>query len=243
MAKKTDSDREGPSPSDVFQLRDGDPQLERHPGAWLIVQGIRYLHAVDEAGMLAYRHVVELLKTREDVPTLFVEALATADEHDIPLRWGLLYLLADLEDPATVDIFLSAAAAALPTRPADGHGCTGVRDGEMLIRTMAIAGLARVPGKAEAIEQGLFALLRKLEERALRIEVVKALLKRNPRNGERIREILPEDDRFMLYLRCADEKELALEVERAEVKEKLARAPRLDRSNLAPSAACHCKVN
>jgi hypothetical protein len=46
----------------------------------------------------------------------------------------------------------------------------------------------------------------------------------------------------MLYLRCADEKELTLEVDRQEVKERLALAPRLDQANIAPIASCDCKV-
>ena len=60
--------------------------------------------------------------------------------------------------------------------------------------------------------------------------------------GEQIREFLPEEQRFMLYLRCADEKELTVEVDRPEVKERLALAPRLDQANVAPIALCDCKV-
>jgi hypothetical protein len=242
MKKETQSDRRNPSESDVFQLRNGDLALERHSGSWLISQGIRYLHAVDEQGILSYRRVVELLKARDDSAKVFAEVFAAADQHDVPLRWAILYLLADLEHPAAAEVFLKAAAEVLPKAPESSQGCTTVRDGEMLVGTMAINGLARVPAKDGTIEKALFTLLRKLEEPALRVEVVKNLLKLNSKHGEQIRELLPEEQRFMLYLRCADEKELTLEVDRQEVKERLALAPRLDQANIAPIASCDCKV-
>jgi hypothetical protein len=243
MKKESAADQRDPDRGDLFHLRNQEPSLERTPGSWLIAQGIRHLHAVDEAGIQAYRHVVELLKARDDAPKLVAEALAAADTHDIPLRWALLYLLADLEHPSAADVFLGAASQTLPKAPERGQGCTTIRDWEVLVRTMAIAGLARVPARDERVEKGLFTLLRKLEEPALRVEVVKALLKIDTKNGERIREILPDDQRFMLYLRRAEERELMVEIDRQDGKDKLARAPRIDQPRTAPTADCHCEVN
>lgn len=234
-----ETDKQGSEQGDRFEPRSRD-RNERTPDAWLIAQGIRHLHAVDDAGVQEYKHAVELLKARESAPKLVEVALLAADPHDIPLRWALLYLLSDLEHPSSDEVFVRAASQPLP-EGLRGQGCTTIRDGEILVRTMAIAGLARVPDTDRRVEKGLLSLLRKLEEPALRIEVVKALVKLNPTNGEVIRETLPEDQRFMLYLRCADKKELSIEIDRQDGKDKLARPPRFDRPRTTPHATCQCE--
>jgi len=234
------TDKQGSDQKDQFEPRNHN-RIERTPDSWLIAQGIRHLHSVDDAGMQEYRHAVQLLKTRDGAPKLVEIALREADPHDIPLRWALLYLLADLEHPSADEVFMRAASQAIPDAPRGDQGCTTIRDGEILVRTMAIAGLARVPDTDANVEKALFTLLRKLEEPALRVEIVKALVKLNPKNGEVIREILPEDQRFMLYLRCADKKELSVKSDRQDGKDKLARAPLFDQPRTTPHATCHCE--
>ena len=214
--------------------------FNRDAVAWLVGQGIRHLNAADADGEHALLRVRELLQRADAASATIAQALHDCAQDDHSLRWSLLYLLDGLDDPRAAEVFYRAAAEPVPAADRYPRGCETPRDGEVLVRTMAIAGLARrARGDAKAADM-LFKLLEAQPERALRVETVKALMAADPGHAERIRALLPQELHFALELKTVRAEALAVEHETSRV-DGAVRAPVLDGTRVAPkSTRCGC---
>ncbi|HYJ04162.1 MAG TPA: hypothetical protein VEX43_03450 [Chthoniobacterales bacterium] len=214
--------------------------LDRDAVAWLAGQGIRYLHAANADEEMSFKRTVELLQRMPGATAAIAQAFHETSREDHSLRWALLYLLAEVGDASAAEIFFKAAAEPVPSRDRYPQGCETPRDGEVLVRTMAIAGLARtVPDNKDATEL-LYKLLAAQPERALRIETVKALMALDPRAAGRIKETLPKELHFVTDLTKVRAEALAVEHETKTI-DKARLAPQLGAKPSSPrSSCCRC---
>jgi hypothetical protein len=203
--------------------------------AWLIGQGVRHLNTADKEGELAYQRVVELLRRGADDLLDTVAALLRAQTGDAPLRWCLLHILSDAADAKAADFLLDAALEKLPERTPD-EGCEGLRDAELLVRTMAVHGLRRIAGRHREAAEHLIRFIAQRPDRAILIEAVK--LAGELRLTEKVREILPKEQHWMLDIRRARTEEVFVEPEREDGKERGFTPPRRGALYTAPHAAC-----
>lgn len=215
--------------------------FHRDPVAWLVGQGIRHLNATDADGELGLMRVIELLRVSGTASATIDQALHDCDDDDHSLRWSLLYLLDAVDEARAAEVFFRAAAEPVPSADRYPRGCETPRDGEVLVRTMAVAGLAR-RARQDADAVGLlFKLLEAQPERALRVEAVKALLAVDPQLAERIRSMLPKDLHFALELKQVRAEVLAVEHEPLTRADTVQRGPELGSKRRAPkSSRCDC---
>jgi hypothetical protein len=226
---------------------DSTPQhriFDRDTVTWLAGEGIRYLHAADEREEIAYRRTVELLQKMPEATAAIGQAFHDVPHDDYSLRWALLYLLAEMNDVSAAKVFYKAAAEPVPSRDRYPQGCETPRDGEVFVRTMAIAGLARVGARDKGVIDLLYRLLEAQPERALRIETVKALRSLDPNSIERIRNALPEELQFAVDITQVRAEALAVEHEN-KLADATRFAPELGKKASSPRASCcnrpeHC---
>ena len=215
--------------------------FHRDPVAWLVGQGIRHLNAADADGELGLLRVTELLRASGTASAAIGQALHDCDPDDHSLRWSLLYLLDAVDDAHAAEVFFRAAAEPVPAADRYPRGCETPRDGEVLVRTMAVAGLARRARKDADAVGLLFKLLEAQPERALRVEAVKALLAADAQLAERIRSMLPQELHFALELKHVRAEVLAVEHEPVTRADVVQRGPELGSRRRAPkSTRCDC---
>jgi hypothetical protein len=215
--------------------------FNRDPVAWLVGQGIRHLNAADAEGELGLMRVIELLRSSGTASAAIGQALHDSPQDDHSLRWSLLYLLAEVDEARSAEVFFRAAAEPVPSADHYKRGCETPRDGEVLVRTMAIAGLARRARQDKDAVHLLFKLLEAQPERALRVEAVKALLAVDAQHAERIRSMLPQELHFALDLKRVRAEVLAVEHEPVSRSDSTPRGPELGSKRRAPkSTRCDC---
>lgn len=189
---------------------------------------------------MAFKRTVELLEKMPEAAAAIVQAFHDAPREDHSLRWALLYLLAEVGGPSAAEMFFKAAAEPVPSRDRYPQGCETPRDGEVLVRTMAIAGLARTGPKNKNAIELLYKLLEAQPERALRIETVKALMAVDPNAAGRIKETLPKELHFAIGITKVRAEALAVEHETKAI-DKARLAPKLGTRPSSPrSSPCNC---
>lgn len=204
--------------------------------AWLVGQAVRALNTAGKEGELEYQRVVELLRRcgkdlLETVTSLFQQA----HSGDTPLRWSLLYVLGDAGDGSAADFLVRTALARLPEAK-ENEGCEGPRDVEMLVHTMAVHAIQRVAERHPEVSEQILKIVSERPERPILIEAVKAAA--NLGLKEKVSEILPKEDHWILDIRQARTEELFAEPEREDGKERGFTPPKSGLQYTAPQAAC-----
>lgn len=204
--------------------------------AWLVGEAVARVHADDGEGQGGFKRAVELLG-RLEATGAFGALLKAVPREDVPLRWSLLYVLAEVGDMRAAELF--ARVAGEPIRgERDPAACESEYDGEVLVRTMAIEGLARLAARDRALVDLLHNVLETQPEPALRIEAVKAILAAAPDEAKRLKKTLPEDLQFALTLKRVRAQTLAVEYEATGV-DAVRPMPSLDRTSLSPTTRTH----
>jgi hypothetical protein len=133
--------------SDTLETGGARRPFDHSATAWLVGQGVRYLNTDDKEGELAYQRVVELLRhCAEDLVETVTGLLRAAPAGDAPLRWCLLHVLGDAAGPRAAELLVQLAIERLPESNVD-EGCEGLRDAELLVRTMAVHAMGRIAGR------------------------------------------------------------------------------------------------
>lgn len=200
---------------------DGDPV------SWLIGEAVARLHAEDEQGRNGYRRAVELL-ARLDSAKAFGAVLKAVPRDDVPLRWSLLYLLAETGDLRAADLFAKVAAEPIRVKR-HPTACETAYDGELLVRVRAIRGLAQLAARDRALVERLYEVLERQTAPSLRIEAVKGILAADAGEAKRLKKALPKELHFALTLEIVDPKSLSAEVDAGAVESKPP-PPGLDRT-------------
>ena len=203
---------------------------------WLLGEAVRHLNSTDQEGALSYQRVVELLRRcskdlLETVGGLFRQERSGG----AGVRWNLLYVLGDAADAGAAEFLVSAALEKLPEANPD-HGCEGPRDVEMLVSTMAIQALHRIAGRHPEASEALLKIVAAQPARPLLVEAVKAATELGLK--DKVREILPEDSRWILEIRRVRIGEVFADPEREDGKERGFTPPRTGALYTAPRVGC-----
>jgi hypothetical protein len=214
----------------------GDRPFDRSATAWLIGQGVRALNTADKEGELAYQHVVEILRQRgTELMDTVVGLFRQANSGDAPLRWNLLHVLGDAGDPGAADFLVRTALNQLP-EPNPDQCCEGSRDMEILVGTMAIHGLGRIAKRNPDSAEAILKIVSARPARPLLVEAVKVATELGLK--EKVREILPKEEHWILDIRRARTEEVFAEPEREDGKERGFTPPRAGALNTAPKGPC-----
>lgn len=223
--------------SDTLQVVDSPRLFDRAATAWLLGQAVRYLNTADKEGELAYARIVEVLRrcASMDLVETMNGLLRQVRSGDSSLRWCLLYVLGDAGDRGAADFLLHAALRPLPEAK-DEPGCQSDRDMEILVATMAIHALRNVAGRHPGVAEHVLKIVSARPVRPLLVEAVKVAGELGLK--DRLREILPKEDHWMLDIRKARIEEFFAEPERQDGKERGFTPPRSGSLYTAPHAGC-----
>jgi len=232
--------------TDSLELVLPDPVVLKTPTHWLIDQAFAALNAEGERAAVAYKHVAEILKTRKDAAETLLRVAQSSPAEDIGRRWCAYYIAGDIGDKAAAEPLYRAAASALPEHGKDGkcgetRGCEGPRDGEVLVRTMAVEALQRVAERHEEARGYVLELIAAQPDRAILIVAVKAAraLGLSVEAGKR----LNKDDRWMLDIKMVPVQEVMAEPERADDSVLGYMPPGRGVKQDVPAADCCCTPN
>lgn len=216
----------------------GRRHFDADASSWLVGEAIARLHSEDCEGQGGYQRAVELLALL-DAASSVGAVFNAAPREDVPLRWSLLYVLAEADDPKAAELFAHIAIEPIRVER-DPKVCESLYDGEVLIRTMAIEGLGRLAARDAGIIDLLHKVLEAQPDRALRVEAVRAILAAAPKEVERLKKTLPEELHFALTLKHVRAQSLAVEYEASAV-DKVRAMPSLDRTSARPTTHnCVC---
>gem|GEM_PF-1977106 len=232
---KSDSPRQG----DRLGLGDPMRPFGDSTTGWLLSQAMHGMHAVDAQGRHAYRQAVAALRERsgELLATLKqIEDRLSPDSYLV--EWSLHYILADLEDPALIPTLVATAVRKVAERNRDMQACERPEDSQVLVQIMAVEALERLVKREK--QQAIRALLEVVEAQphlAVRQPAVQTLLQADPTLAEKLRELLPEGQRFILDLKRVPVEYLNAPIHPAEFRPCPARpgaAPRLKEHRTSP---------
>jgi len=224
---------------DRLEVDAGNRPFDISATAWLVGQGVRHLNTADKEGELAYARVVELLRRySEDLLETVTGLFRQAKSGDTPLRWSLLYVLADAGDEGATDFLVRTALEQLPEANAD-QGCEGSRDAEMLVCTMAVHALQRVARRHPKVSDQLLTIVSAKPARPILIEAVKVANELGLE--DKVRDLLPKEDHWILDIRQARTEELFAEPEREDGKERGFTPPKTGLQYTAPQIACRTR--
>ncbi len=223
--------------SDRSEGRDGPRYFDHSAVGWLVGEAVRHLNGEGKEAELAYQRAIELLRAREDTSEEIMQASRRVVHDDIGMRWSLLHVLGDIGHARTAGFLVEAALARLPEHDPK-MGCEGPRDNEVLIATMAVEALQRVAAANKDAADMLLKVVDARPARPILVEGVKAAVALGLR--ERLREVLPKEDHWMIDLRRARVEELHAEPEREDGKERGFTPPRGRDLHTGPSlCGCH----
>lgn len=207
--------------------------------AWLVGQAVRALNSADKEGELAYRRASELLRRCDDLVDTVKGLSHATPAGDAPLRWCLLYVLGDAADAKGGEFLVRTALEKLPERNPD-EGCEGQRDCELLVRTMAIHAVGMIAERHREAGEFVLKLVSERPDRVLLIEAVKVGVELGL--ADKIRDMLPKEDHWILDIRRARAEELHAEPEREDGKERSFTPPKRGALYTAPhGGCCSCK--
>ena len=222
--------------SDTLEIGGARRPFDHSATAWLVGQGVRYLNTDDKEGELAYQRVIELLRhCAEDLVETVTGVIRGASSGDAPLRWCLLHVLGDAGGPRAADFLVQLSIERLPEKNFD-EGCEGLRDAELLVRTMAVHAVGRIAGRYPETKEQVLKIVSARPDRALLIEACKVAGDLGLK--ERAREILRPDEHWMLDIRRARTEEVFVEPERDDGKERGFTPPRSEAERTSPSLVC-----
>jgi hypothetical protein len=224
--------------SDGLEVTPGDRPFDLSATAWLVGQGVQYLNAEGEEGKHGYGRVTEVLAGRADAVNTITQLARKTARTDVPLRWSLIYLLGDVGDAAAGEFLTRVALEALPARE-EQRGCEGPRDGELLIRTIAVEALQRVAVRHPETAELLLRVAAEHPDRAVLIEAVKAAVQLGLR--DKVREVLGEKDSWILDIRQVRAEEIGADPERKDTGERGFTPPKMPSQATTPVAPCRTR--
>lgn len=206
---------------------------------WLLGQAVRYLNSAGKDAEFEYARVVEVLLGCGPDPLETVQrTFQQLKGGDSTLRWSLLYVLGDAADEAAADFLLDVALRDLP-EPADSASCEGERDMEVLVATGAVCALHSVAKRHPSAADHVLKLVSARPAQPILVEAVKVATDLGL--GEKVRDLLADEDRWILDIRGARPQELFADPEREDIVERGFTPPRSGVHYTAPKAdRCDC---
>jgi hypothetical protein len=190
--------------SDTLTVRESPGAPGDDETTWLLGQCIRLAHSAGQRSHDEYRNVIRLLLRDPRAAVVAVDRWIEAAPHDPMLRWSLLYVLAELEDGACLELLERQALRQMPERLRRQGVCEQSADYEELVAVMAIEGVVRLAaaGDTDAV-QALLRIITRQDRRSLRRPAAVGLVSVLPEFRQRVKELLPESEHYVLDLRPA----------------------------------------
>ncbi len=212
--------------------------FDKSATAWLFGQAVRYLNTATKEGEFEYTRVVEVLRhCTGDLLQSVTGIFRQIKGGDTTLRWNLLYVLGDVGDESAAEFLVGAALKPLPEKK-EGEGCESDRDMEMLVSTGAVHALHRVAARHPQAADQVLKIISKRPARPILIEAVKVAAELGLM--EKVQDLLPKEDHWILGIRRARPQELFAESERDDGKERGFTPPKSGSLYTAPSVV-RCK--
>ena len=204
--------------SDNLEVKEGIRPFDKSPTGWLLGQAVRYLNIAGEVGECEYARVVEVLRQcnsgmLEAVTSIYRQVKGG----DSMLRWNLLYVLGDVSDESAADFLVTTALNPLPEKM-DSECCESGRDMEILVSTGAIHALHRIAKRHPRAADHILKIISERPDRSILIEAVKVAAELGLK--EKVHDMLPKEDHWILGIRRARHQELFAEPEREDGKER-----------------------
>jgi HEAT repeat protein len=223
---------------DCLELERGRQWFGTSESTWIVGQAIRYLNSDDPSDERDYQHAVSLLRAHKEGVRALAQ-LAHDTSQDPTLRWNLIYLLGDAGDTHSIKPLISAALEKLPEQVQE-NGCEGPFDTELLNRTMAIEALVALSRRHKEAAEGIVKIVSAGPARPVLIEAVKAAVDLGLQ--DRVRELLPEDERRILDIKRISFREVNADSEREDGREVGFTPPKHRSLHTAPHT-CGCQEN
>lgn len=205
---------------------------------WLLGEAVRHLHSADREGEASYKRAVEQLSRSGNDLVETVAALSRqAGSYASALRWSLLHVLGDAGRADAAKYLVSAALEKLPEE--DREHCESIRDTEVLVRTMAVEALGKVARRYSEASSALLEVVKAQPARAVLIEAAKVAAELGLQ--DKVREMLPEAERWILDIRRVKAHEVVADPEREDGKERSFTPPKMGELYTAPRVSCCSK--
>lgn len=182
---------------DKLELQKSRSSIDYTPDVWLIKQAVIYLNSSGEQAEQLYTRVIEQLIKSETADAI-IQLVRTTPNTDVTLKWSLLYILGDVKSITSAKWMTQYALEQLPAR---GQSCEGPRDGELLLRTMAIESIKKIALQYSDTSEYVLRMVAARPDTAVLIEAVKAAIELGLK--EKLQEILAKEDHWMLDIRKA----------------------------------------
>lgn len=222
--------------SDSLEVKAVVRPFDRSATGWLLGQAVHYLNTADKGGEFEYARVVEVLRRCSgDLLETVNEIFLQVKGGDTSLRWNLLYVLGDVGDGSAANFLAGTALNPLPEKK-DDEGCESARDMEMLVSTGAVHALHRVATRHPQATDHVLKIISERPARPILIEAVKVAGELGLR--EKVQELLPKEDHWILDIRQARPQELFAEAEREDGKERGFTPPKSGSLYTAPNVVC-----
>ncbi len=221
---------------DSLEAREAERYFDHSAEAWLVSKALDHLQADegDTEGQHHYRQSIDLLGRCTPAAETVAQIFRRVPAHDVPLRWSLLYVLADVGDPKSLDLFAEVAAEPIRTIDRDPQVCESPEDGERLVRSMAVEGIARLTDRVEGAQRALESIVAVQSDPAVRCAAVQALRTVAPEAGRRIAEVLPDNHRWMAEVRQVAVHEVVAELDDSDRSDAVVAPPPLDQVVFRP---------
>ncbi len=221
--------------SDRTEGSGGRRYFDESAVAWLVGEAVRHLHGEGKEAELYYQRAIELLRGQKDAADAIVRLAQQVDRDDTGVRWSLLHVLGDIGHAHAAGFLVESALARLPEHDPK-QGCESPRDSHVLVATMAVEALQRVATANREVADAVLKVVSAQPERSILIEAVKAAVALGQR--DRLHELLPKDDHWMIDLRRARVEEVHAEPEREDGKERGFTPPRGRELQTGPQISC-----
>ena len=207
---------------------------DRTSNEWLITQAVSYLNSIDQDAEIHYNNVIELLIKNEAAGAI-IQQIRSDSKSDKMLQWSLIYLLGDVVSLESARWLATYAVERLPER---GEGCESPRDSTVLLRTVAIQSLIKIARQYTGAIEYVLQIVKIHPDREILIEAVKGAVELGLK--DKVRELLPQQDQWIIDIRKAKTEEVHADPERVDTKE-IGFVPPKDKAQYSsPLISCSC---
>jgi hypothetical protein len=222
---------------DSLEVKDGHSPFDRSGTAWLLGNAVRYLNSADKEAEAEYQRVIEVLRSSGDLLKTVIGLFQHVKSGDAALRWNALHVLGDAGGDDAAEFLFQTAVGPLSDTGED-LGCETGRDMEILVCTMAVHALHRLAARHSEASEAILGIVKTRPAQPILIEAVKVAIEL--KLEERVRKLLAENDLWILSIGHRNTREVFVDPERADGKERSFTPPKSGALYTAPNAGC-CK--
>jgi hypothetical protein len=188
-----------PRTDDNFVARQPHERAQSGPFSQRLERYLSTLYATGEDVEKQHERALEYLRRdAAEVVIAIVKASSSCESADYPRRWALVYAAARLEDEAALPYFRELVLTPIPEsgHPV-GHRNTATRE-ETILRTTAVDGVARLATRGDRRAFDMLHEFLQVPSISIRRASVQAILAVDPEARDRLAELLPPEQRFLL---------------------------------------------